>query len=183
MNPRHARANLMDADRAIRATGARPFLADGTLLGAVREHALIPHDRDLDLGVFVEEADAQRIIRALTGAGFLHRKTFGTMERGLELSFRRHWIKLDVFFYYRDAVGRYHAAWPSDGVPIRYRYDDFSLALLPFLFSVFLAPADPERFLVTKYGPEWRTPVTVWDWRWDPRNATPWDAVPAESAP
>jgi hypothetical protein len=48
------------------------------------------------------------------------------------------------------------------------------LAPLTFLGRTFLAPSDPVAFLVTKYGPEWRTPVTTWDWAWGPRNAVAW---------
>lgn len=174
MEARLARRNLCDAVRTLEGAGLHPFLVDGTLLGAVREGGFMEHDRDLDLGMFIEEY-RPCFPRRLGAVGFAHRRTFGTPTRGLELSFRRGGLKLDVFFYYRDpARGQvYHAAW-KDGTPIRYGYPSFTLAPLAFLDRTFMAPADPEKFLATKYGPDWRVPVTSWDWAWGPKNATAW---------
>lgn len=175
MNTAIAARNLVDAARALAScAGARPFLVDGTLLGAVREGGFIAHDRDLDLGVFIEDLRLDSMIRVMRRAGFSHRRTFGSPERGLELAFRRDGIKLDVFFYYLDEAGRFHASWPSATDPIRYDYWPFGLERLSFLGHDFLAPEDPERFLETKYGEGWRTPVVDWDWRWGPRNARAW---------
>lgn len=174
MNPRSAHNNLVDATRALTQAGLRPFLVDGTLLGAVREGDFIAHDRDVDLGLFIEDWRAG-LARRLVSAGFAHRKTYGAVDRGLQYSFRRSGIKLDTFFYYRDGDTVYHAAW-LDGEPIRYDYPAFRLAPLTFRGQAFLAPEDPEAFLRAKYGPDWRIPVTTWDWAWGPRNARAWAA-------
>lgn len=174
MNARHALENLVAAVRALASCRARPFLVDGTLLGAVREGGFIAHDRDVDLGVFIEELRLPDMIRAMKREGFTHRRTFGSPALGLELAFRRAGIKVDVFFYYLDDAGRFHAAWPAGGRPLRYSYWPFGLAPLAFLGHTFSAPDDTERFLAAKYGPEWRTPVVEWDWKWGPRNAGAW---------
>jgi len=177
MNAVHALANLVAARDALTSCGARPFLVDGTLLGCVREGAFIAHDLDVDLGCFAEDLNAQAMTDAMAAYGFAPWKSYGTPGRGFQLSFKRDAIKLDVFFYYLAAdIGRFHAAWLK-GEPIRYTYPPFSLAPLSFLGETFLAPADPIRFLVTKYGPDWRTPVTPWDWAWGPKNATAWGAA------
>lgn len=176
MNRHDALANLLDADRAVRSTGATPFLVDGTLLGAVREQNFIVHDRDIDLGVFMEEMNAEMVTQAMTAAGFRLRKTYGRHDCGLELSFVSRAIKVDVFGYYLDAHGRYHAAWQA-GEPIRYRYPAFALLPIAFRGHAFAAPEHPERFLEVKYGAAWRVPVTIWDWAWGPHNAEPWTVV------
>lgn len=162
----------MDVAAALTAAGIRPFLVDGTLLGAVREGGFIAHDNDVDLGVFIEDYRPafRRIVEA---AGLPLYKTYGTPDRGLQFSFKRDGIKVDTFFYYRDGGTVYHAAW-LHGTPIRYDYPAFTLKPLVFLGQTFLAPADPETFLVAKYGPDWRTPVTTWDWAWGPKNARAW---------
>jgi hypothetical protein len=172
MNAAHALANLVDARDALSTTGARPFIVDGTLLGAVREGGFIAHDTDVDLGCFIEDQSPE-MIAAMEWAGFTFRKQYGTASRGLEYSFRRHDIKLDLFFYYTDDRGRFHAAWKKRR-PIRYRYPLFHLAPLEFMGETFMAPEDPETFLVAKYGPRWRTPVVDWDWAWGPANAERW---------
>ena len=173
MNTAHALAALTRAHAALTGIGCHPFLVDGTLLGAIREGDFIGHDRDVDMGLFVTE-HRSGLVATMTRAGLKLRKTFGTLARGLELSFRYVKVKLDLFFYYTDAQGVYHAAWPADGVPIRYRYPAFGLAPLTFRGHRFLAPENPEAFLVAKYG-DWKTPVVEWDWRWGPRNAEPWE--------
>ena len=180
MHPSRARANLLDAVAALTRAGVRPFLVDGTLLGAVREHGFIGHDLDIDLGLFIEDL-RPGIVPALVAAGFTAHKTYGAPARGLQFSFKRHQIKLDLFCYYLDPVRheRFHAAWLGEQ-PIRYGYPTFDLAPLLFLGATFLAPADPVAFLVTKYGPDWRVPVTPWDWAWGPKNATEWIEAIAE---
>jgi hypothetical protein len=107
-------------------------------------------------------------------AGFRLHRELGTPERGYQYSLKRHGIKTDIFFYYADRDARYHAAWHRRR-PIRYAYWLFDLALIEFRDEMFHAPDDPERFLVTKYGPTWRKPVAEWDWAWGPTNAAPWE--------
>lgn len=176
MNRDDAFENLCAAVDALEGVGVRAFLVDGTLLGAVREGDFIAHDTDIDLGVFISE-HTPMIVLAMKRAGFTHERTLGRLNHGYELSFRRKGIRVDLFFYYKDATGFYHAAWVKRRTPIRYRYDRFSLAPLEFRGRTFLAPSPVEGFLVTKYGPVWRTPVVEWDWKWDPKNAQPWDAA------
>ena len=177
MNTLHARANLVDAAHCLQGLGLRPFLVDGTLLGAVREGNFIGHDTDLDLGLFAEDY-RPAIVPGMEAVGFAVHKVYGEQNRGLQYSFRRRQIKLDIFFYYADPIHDqvFHAAWLRDE-PIRYGYAPFDLAPLAFLGDKFLAPAEPEVFLVRKYGPDWRTPVTPWDWAWGPRNARPWGTI------
>lgn len=172
MNPRIALVNLVLAQDAVKSIGGRPFLADGTLLGAVREGGFIAHDKDTDMGVFIEDYRTD-LIFAMQRRGFRVRRIFGSPGRGFQIAFRRLGVKLDMFFYYTDERGRYHAAW-KQGEPIRYGYWHFDLAPIGLMGRTFLAPDDPERFLVTKYGPDWREPVTEWDWAWGPKNATAW---------
>lgn len=167
-----ARRNLADGYDCLARSGMRPFLVDGTLLGAVREGDFIPHDKDIDLGVFAELYHP-RVVAEFRRAGFVAIRQYGRLDRGYEIRFKRHRIKLDVFLYYLAAGVRFHASWPKAG-PIRYTYPAFDLAPIRFQDREYMAPADPEAFLVRKYGPDWRQPVVEWDWAWGPKNAEPW---------
>lgn len=172
MNPVAAKQALFDSIDALSAVDATPFIADGTLLGAVRERRFLAHDLDIDLGLPVEQL-ALGPSGAMERAGFFVSRVHGAPDRGYQLTFRRDDIKVDLFCYYADALGMYHAAWQKK-TPIRYRYPQFTLAPYLFLGRRVLAPANPRRFLEIKYGPDWRTPVVKWDWAWGPKNAEPW---------
>lgn len=174
MKAADALANLRDATVALTAAGGRPFLVDGTLLGAVREGGFLAHDKDVDLGLFRAEAPAD-VVRRMTDAGFALHRHYGSQARGEQWAFKRRGVKVDVFVYYADPERGevYHAAW-LDGTPIRYGYPAFELAPLELLGHRFLAPADPVAFLVAKYGPGWSEPVLEWDWAWGPANARAW---------
>lgn len=173
MNKTHALFNLLDAQEVLSTISVSPFLVDGTLLGAIRENTFMDHDKDLDMGVFIEEY-VPEIQTKMIDAGFTHHRTFGTPAKGLELAFKKHDIKLDIFFYYREPGTRFHAAWLR-GRTLRYDYWDFGLkSLTLFGGHVFRVPDDPVRFLETKYG-DWKIPVKEWDWAFGPKNVRYWD--------
>ena len=147
---------------ALRTAGIEPFVAYGTLLGAVREGGLIGHDSDADLGyvsrhqhpvdVTLESFGLQR---RLVEQGF-------SVTRYSGLAFRVNVVEgdgakrgLDVFggflseghLYLMGEVGspfREEWVWPLSTVTLEGRR-------LP-------APAQPERLLEAMYGPGWRTP-------------------------
>lgn len=147
---------------ALRAAGIEPFLAYGTLLGAVREGGLIGHDSDADLGYVSRHEhpvdvtmESFRLQRRLVEQGF-------SVTRYSGLAFRVNVVEgdgakrgLDVFggflrdghLYLMGEVGnpfRAEWVWPLSTVTLEGR-------LMP-------APAEPERLLEAMYGPGWRSP-------------------------
>ena len=156
---------LMDATEAVlgalRRAGLEPFLAYGTLLGAVREGAVLGHDSDADLGylsgytdpvdVARESFRVQRLLAAegwpitrYSGAAFKIEVTEADVTRGL-----------DVFGGFLDA-GRLYLMGEI-GTPFERSW------ILP-LGSATLegrsmpVPARPEKLLEATYGPGWRVP-------------------------
>ena len=147
---------------ALEACGIEPFLAYGTLLGAVRQQALIGHDSDADLGYvsrFDHPVDATlesfQLQRRLVEMGY-------AVARYSGLAFKI-WVEesdgamrgLDVFgglmrdgrLYLMGEVGHpFRPEWvhPRSEVTLEGR--------------TFPAPADPAPLLEAMYGPSWEVP-------------------------
>ena len=173
--------NLLDAGAVLGSAGIPFWLTDGTLLGYFREGDLIEHDLDADLGLLIEDY-SDNIIPAFKSAGFDLKYVLGEKKQGLELSFIREGVKVDLFFFYREGGRLWHGAWKGldkgrKRNHIKYYYEPFELREVEFLGGRFNIPADTEKYVETKYGPGWREPVMDWDWAMGPANAVATDVV------
>ena len=142
------------------------FLSNGTLIGCIRDGDLIPHDSDIDLGIFIEDYRVD-ILQAFLDKGFVIHGIFGTPENGLEYSLRRK-VKLDIFFYYKEPDGKRSMSVFS-GSQIKYIYPDFKTIPYNFIGEPFMIPDNYEAYLTAQYG-DWRTPVKEWNYAKDPHN-------------
>ena len=147
---------------ALQQAGVEPFLAYGSLLGAVREGGLIGHDSDADLGYvsgWSEPVDAIlesfRLQRRLVEMGYWVVRYSGMAFRVNLREADGALRGLDVFggilrdghLYLMGEVGApFSADWvrPPGEVTLEGR--------------VYPGPAEPERLLEATYGPHWRTP-------------------------
>ncbi|MDX1510434.1 MAG: glycosyltransferase [Nitriliruptorales bacterium] len=159
---------LHEAVAALARAGVRAWLTDGTLLGCVREGDFIQHDWDVDLAVHAGTPGAT-MKDALVDIGFRVVSEVGTPEHGHQIRFMRDHVELDIYVFYTDGDSMWHAAW-MDGQPIIYRYQPFDLEDHEFLGRTYAVPSPPERYLETKYGPDWRVPRTDWNWAYSPLN-------------
>lgn len=173
---------LKDVRDVLSAMSLRYFLIDGTLLGAVRECGFIPHDLDIDLGVFAEDWFPELVTAFVAELEMskeikLHHQ-FGEFDKYFELAFTRDGIKIDLFFYRREEDKRIFHAFMHGGrdLPadvITYEYPAHlieRLTLIPFMGDFYMAPENCVAVLECKYGKDWRTPVKEWDWRYGPHN-------------
>ncbi|GGD27969.1 class I SAM-dependent methyltransferase [Nocardioides daphniae] len=146
----------------LEAAGVKPFVAYGTLLGAVRQGDFIGHDSDADLGyvsaattpvdAIVESMQLQRRIERMgypvdrySGMGFKVSvaEADGT-RRGLDVFGG---FMLDDTLYLMGEVGapfRREWLYPRSEVTLAGR--------------TFPSPAEPDHLLVAMYGPSWRVP-------------------------
>lgn len=148
--------------QVLEAAGVEPFVAYGTLLGAVRQGNFIGHDSDADLG-YVSSAttpvdaiiESMQLQRRLERMGYPVDRYSGL---GLKVSVaeadgtRR---GLDVFGGFM--LGDMLYLMGEVGAPFRrewlYPRSEVTLA-----GRTFPAPAEPEHLLVAMYGPSWRVP-------------------------
>lgn len=142
--------------------GVRPFLAYGTLLGAVRAGELIGHDSDADLGYVSAHdhpADAMlesfRLQRTLRGMGFQIMRYSGLAFKVTVRESDGSPRGLDVFGgFMRDGqlylMGEVGHPFQSDWIEPR--------RTVTLEGREFPAPARPEHLLEAMYGPSWQVP-------------------------
>ncbi len=141
------------------------FLAYGTLLGIYRDAELLPHDKDLDVGLDWN-CSRDELIRVLSQSGryWIDPKSanpqtyhfnFGVVEK-------RRGISIDFFFFKPDGAyllsGFHHL--PN---PLLWRFNKFELKDIKYKNQVFKIPAHPETYLIDIYGPNWHVPDPYFD--------------------
>lgn len=154
--------------RVIREAGVEAFPAYGTLLGAVRDGALIGHDSDADLGYVSTYSRPVDVIR----------ESFALQRRLSELGYETHRysgiaFKVDVIEgdgskRGLDVFGGFIAPAVGDRPPMLYLMGEigapFELDWILPLGTTTLegrtlpAPAHPEKLLEATYGPGWQVP-------------------------
>lgn len=155
MDERLAVKNLMRVKAALEKHGVRFWLNGGTLLGAVRDKRFIPWDKDVDLGVWMQ--DTPRInaaVNELRGEGWW--VTIDRPGQGNLIRVQIHGCPVDLFRYTIEgghAINRYGGL--CEVVPKHFleRLDP-----IEFYDARFNTPIDPERYLRLQYGPGWRIP-------------------------
>ena len=80
--------------------GIKYWMEFGTLLGAYRDNDFVPNELDLDMGVFLEDAD--KTYQVLVKAGFRLVREFHVVgECGLEQTYEYRGTTLDVMYFFK----------------------------------------------------------------------------------
>lgn len=127
------------------------FLVSGTLLGCVREGAILGHDSDIDVGVMPHISMKQLRESLAHSTRFKFQETFH--ENTLYLV-HPNGVKIDVFRHYEEQGKLYHG-----GIKCHWWNTPFTLKPTAFLGDEYLVPEDENKYLTENYG-DWRTPVT-----------------------
>ena len=142
--------------------GVRPFIAYGTLLGAVREGALIGHDSDADLGyVSAHEhpadviAESLRLQRRVVEQGYAVIRYSGLGFKVLVHESDGTTRGLDVFGGFMRAGKLYLMGEVGHDFEEQWLHP---LATAMLQGRPFPVPARPERLLEAMYGSSWRVP-------------------------
>ena len=152
--------------------GVNYFLCFGTLLGAIREHDFIPHDDDLEIGVFGDEYSGiieeklltigfKRLLRyhvetenPFPHEGYMEKYSNGTIDIDLFV-FSRTEEKYWCYTYLKDewnSILTLKLCWENDG-----------LEKIDFLGMNVPVPKYPEKHLAATYGETWNVPIVYWE--------------------
>lgn len=143
----------------------RPFIVGGTLLGAVRSNALLPHDDDADLAYLSEHTNPAdlalegfRVGHQLEALGY---EVVRHSATHMQLYFRKESGTLD---HYIDVFAAFFTEDGQINQPFHVRGEMTREQMLPLSSATiegrsFPAPADPHHWLVINYDENWRTPI------------------------
>jgi hypothetical protein len=154
-----ANRSLKSVNRILRERGLKPFLMSGVLLGYLREGQLMPHDKDLDIGLIGWEQQFD-VAQALKESGHYYiywRGIRGDKTFVFDAHDLVNGITIDFFFFHPHADHFLHGIDYKYGFTQNLRFSRFGLKEVDFLGDKFLIPDNAEQNLFENYG-DWRTP-------------------------
>ncbi len=164
-----ALAVLVDALDGLEAAGTTHWLTYGTLLGLVRDGAMLPHDHDIDIAILAG-SDPARIREAMAERGFVQVSEQHDRQGPAKQKFQRDLVLIDLFFvqpsqpFWLDHGSlRKHSEMFGSHLPVTVETSRFGGVDVP-------VPRETEAYLAHLYGPRWRTPVRQWHWVLSPPN-------------
>lgn len=155
-----AEDTLVAVNRLLRAKGLQPFLMSGTLLGYARHGGLLPHDKDIDLGLIGWEHQFT-VAEALLEAGYFRldlSQLSGQNRFLMSAHDLRNGMAVDFFLFHDKGDHFLHGIDFDMGFTQNFCFSKFELQEVEFLDERFYAPADIDRNLSENYG-DWRTPA------------------------
>ncbi len=148
--------NLVIANRVFKKHGVDMWLMFGTLLGAVRDGFLIPHDSDTDVGIFRKDtlaaAEAMKELVREYGFKFIRNVTLDNT-----ISLMRFDEYIDFHPFTEQAI--WYLLLTDPGIVVFKDYQLNDLDTIFFLGENFYVPRHYESDLEIWYGLDWRTPI------------------------
>jgi hypothetical protein len=151
-----AEALLKEVKQILDRLGRVFFLRHGTCLGAVRDHAFIEWDDDLDIGSVIglhglTEERIRSAAHVFEENGFAVSIFEGELSIAIKLEKSDSQVDWTCYRIVDDSIYQ----WPLTQIPVSLHTD---LKEIDFLGEKFCVPNPPEEYLRLKYGPDWMVP-------------------------
>lgn len=163
-SPKNAEQALLHIKAILDEHNIKFFLISGTLLGCIRENRILPHDKDLDIGIWENETSIQNLKEVVTSAG-----VFEIMPNRVKTLLKIKHLNgtfIDLFIHYKEENQVWHATSKTKWIN-----SNFDLIEHDFLGDFFLIPKEYETYLAENYGSKWQIPKKSFDSTFDTPNA------------
>lgn len=176
-----ARSALREFSDLMQTATIRWFVISGTLLGLIREKGFLPHDYDIDVGIYADDIPFEMLLDLIQAApDFTIRKvdnftnfvwdsgTFSeTSLPAIVKIVHKTGVSIDVFIHYIDG----DICWHGSSLH-RWNNSVFELKKYSFETVEVFGPENADRYLQENYG-DWHTPVTDFNCTTGTPNLTP----------
>lgn len=188
---------LQDFDKIMIENNIHYAVFAGTLLGAIREKGFLKHDIDIDTVMFYKDYDP-KIHQILTENGFQlkHKYEIENGRKGLELTYCKHNVGIDIFFIYSDqnfptyqcdfhevsGTSSHEHSMQKYGYVATRRIEfpiSYHTRRVPFETIYVNIPQNAEEWLCYRYGKDYMTPDPTFRDKGDNPNIKEWTEVKA----
>jgi tetratricopeptide (TPR) repeat protein len=151
---------LAELSEILDSVGNKMFLVSGTLLGYARTGSVLPHDKDIDVGIFGWESQYD-IIQAIINSkkfGIFPTYVNGHLAHQLPVFHLETGMTIDMFIYHIEGQKFITGVNPPWGYIQRFEFSPFLLKEVDFLGIKVQVPADIDKNLTENFG-NWRLPI------------------------
>ena len=171
---------LKDFEEVNNQLGHKIWIEAGTLLGYVREGAILAHDIDMDFAMLKPEdsLELDRIIDFLVARNFVLNRKLIYQNEVKEISFSYNGLNVDIILFERvnEKVISTTMIWygmnalnkPVDIETFYYELPMEELEKVSFMDATTYVPTSRVEYLKGYYGEDYLIPNTNYDWRQNP---------------
>jgi hypothetical protein len=144
------------------------FPIAGSLLGLYRDGKFMDHDKDADVGIFIQNYEevfniVSRICRhERFAAPDMVKDSKESNLWNVAVYDEENNTAVDLFFFYRELNHHEFGIYTPCGV-LKWGFTSFKLIRSTLAGREYWLPDNIEQYLVDMYGDDWRLPVKVWD--------------------
>lgn len=153
-NGQHAALALKNLQEVLAQGGIVPFLVSGTLLGFERNGGFLPHDKDIDVGIFAAQ-DIFAVVDLIAKTPHF-RMNRGYLRLGetyqLPVTHKLTGMCIDIFIYYPLNGKLVTGVHGTFGYTQNFAFSPFGLKTVRFLDVEFSVPDEVQRNLAENYG-------------------------------